>query len=128
MISSHNIAALLASERGAALHREAQALSVSAPRRQSAQAESSVARIICQSLGRRSTNRAVSPEGYGCSVEPLEGLGDGSDRAPGRPKSNPGSPSRLKLGRVVARRRVYVPITARGVARLGDYYGEGGRR
>ncbi len=121
MITNHHITALLASESVADPHREAE-------RRQSARAEPKAARITCHLRGRWSAKRAVSPDGYGNSLEPLAGVGDGLDRPPERPNSNPGRASRPKLDRVVARRRVHLPITAHGVARLGDYYGQDGQR
>lgn len=46
--------------------------------------------------------------------------------APRRPKSNPCSPPQPKPDRIVVRRCVCLPITARGVAPLGDAYGERG--
>ena len=64
----------------------------------------------------------------GHTIEPFSDRQGRHDLKPGRRSGARLSPSRRMPASVVSRRRVYLPITARGVARLEDYLRQGVQR
>ena len=125
MIRDHHITRMLASERVSDLRRVAELLAARPDRRrQSARAKSGTTRAIRQ-IARPPVLRPVSQVDDGHTIEPLSDRQGGNDLLAGRRGEVTLSPTRRMPESVVPRRRVCLPITARGVARLEDYLREG---
>lgn len=126
-MNNHHIVKLLASERVTDIQRETQPLAQGAQRRQGAAAKPTLARIVRRCLRCSPSDRAVSPRGAETNVEPVGDLRLRIDRGSQRRNADSSVSARIPA-HTVRHRRLHLPITARGVAGLSDYYGERGQR